>query len=350
MRSQRKDDHIHIANQSQDGPARSGFQDIHLIHQAIPQLDLEDVDLSQLLFGKRLRYPVVINAMTGGTPLAGQINRDLASVAGYHGLAMAVGSQAIALEDATLADTFRVVRSLNPHGLVIANVSAKTPVENALEAVGMIDADALQVHLNVPQELAMQEGERHFRSAIENILQIVDRCPVPVIAKEVGFGISRESLRLLYDAGIRAVDNSGQGGTNFIVIEDRRQGCFCGELDEWGMPTAVSLAEIISMGLPIQVIASGGIRTALDAAKALAIGADAVGMAGPLLKVALHQGTEALVDYMEKWLYRLKAAFLMTGSADLVSIRNKPVIILEKTAQWLQARGIDPHYWARRTR
>lgn len=349
MRSQRKDDHIHIADQSQDGPALTGFQDIHLIHQAIPQLDLEELDLSQLLFGKKLQYPVIINAMTGGTPLASQINGDLASVASHHGLAMAVGSQAIALDDPILADTFRVVRKLNPHGLVFANVSAITPAENALEAVHMIDADALQVHLNVPQELAMHEGERHFRSTIENIHRIAEICPVPVIAKEVGFGISRESLQLLYDAGIRVFDNSGQGGTNFIVIEDRRQGCFCRELDDWGMPTAVSLAEIISMGLPIQVIASGGIRTALDAAKALAIGADAVGMAGPLLKVVLHQGTGALVEYMEQWLYRLKAAFLMTGSADLASIRRKPVIILEKTAQWLQTRGIDPHLWARNT-
>ena len=317
------------------------------MHNAVPELDYDSIDLSQAFLGKPLQYPLLINAITGGTEMSGKINRALAMLARDFGLAMAVGSQSIALTDRERSHTFAVVREVNPHGIILANISALAKPEAALEAVEMVAADALQLHLNVPQELAMREGERHFSGMLDNIARIAAMSPVPVIAKEVGFGLAMESVKLLYDAGVRLFDTGGQGGTNFIVIEDLRQGCFDNELDYWGLPTAVSLAEIISLGLPVKVIASGGIRTAMDAAKALCMGADMVGMAGPLVKHYVQQGSDSLSAFMEQWLYRLKAVFLMTSSPDLAAIRKKPLIILGNTRAWLEARHIDCGLWSR---
>lgn len=320
-----------------------------LLHQALPELDLDKIDLQQKVLGKTLRYPLLINAMTGGTDLATEINRSLALIAGELELAMAVGSQHIALAEPSRRASFAVVREVNPHGLIIANVSASAGPEEALAAVEMINADGLQLHLNVPQELAMREGERSFAGILGNIRQIVAASPVPVIAKEVGFGLSRESAIQLYNAGVTWLDNSGQGGTNFIAIEDLRRGCFAGELNGWGLPTAASLAEIISLGLPVRIVASGGIRTAIDTAKAICMGASLVGMAGPLLRILMDEGPGSLKVYLQDWIYRTKAVFLMTGSQDIKSLQNKPLLILGQTAAWLEARQIDPHTWSRRS-
>lgn len=309
---------------------------------------MADIDLSSNFAGKQVCYPLLINAITGGTEQAGYINQVLAGVARKYGLAMAVGSQAIAIKAPQLWDTFSVVREVNPDGVIIANVGAATPVAQALEAVHMIAADALQLHFNVPQELAMREGDRTFKGITANVSEIAALCPVPVIAKEVGFGFSRESVQILYEAGVRIFDNGGQGGTNFIRIEDQRQGCFQEELCDWGIPTAVSLAEIVALRYPLTVIASGGIRTAADAAKALALGADLIGLAGPLLKVLLNHGSEALDQDIEGFLYRLKAVLLMTGSRDIAALQQRPLLILNDTAEWLRGRSIDPAIWVRR--
>lgn len=313
----------------------------------MPELDFDSIDLSQEFLGKKLQYPLLINAMTGGTDLGAEINRSLAATAREFGLAMAVGSQHIALAEPARKASFAVVREANPHGVIIANVSASARPEEALRAIDMIEADGLQLHLNVPQELAMREGERNFEGILDNISQIAALCPVPIIAKEVGFGLCKESVSLLFNAGITRFDCGGQGGTNFITIEDLRQGCFARELDGWGLPTAVSLAEIVSLHLPVQLIASGGIRTAVDAAKAICLGAQMVGMAGPLLKILMHQGPDSLTTYLQEWIYRIKAVFLMTGSRNIESLHQKPLLILGQTAAWLEARNINPHYWSR---
>lgn len=347
IRAKRKDQHIDFSCICPDGPVKTGFEDVHLIHQAVPELDLEHIDPSQVFLRKPLRFPLLINAMTGGTERSKDINRVMGLMAREYGLAMAVGSQSIALSESDRRTSFKVVREVNPQGLVFANISALASIEEALQVVEMIEADALQLHLNVPQELAMREGDRCFAGMLDNIAKITASSKVPVIAKEVGFGLSMESVSLLFKAGVRIFDSGGQGGTNFIVIEDQRQGCFNSELDHWGIPTAVSLAEILSLGLPIEVIASGGIRTAAEAAKAIAMGAVMVGMAAPLLKLYLSQGEVALNQYLQQWLYRLKAVFLMSGSSDLTSLRQKPVIILGSTQAWLEARHIDCRRWSR---
>ncbi|MDD3022694.1 MAG: type 2 isopentenyl-diphosphate Delta-isomerase, partial [Syntrophomonadaceae bacterium] len=280
--------------------------------------------------------------MTGGTEQALDINRSLAFIAGKLGLIMAVGSQTIAVDIPDLQDSFKVVRQVNPSGLIVANVGAGADLSAALQAVAMINADALQLHFNVPQELAMPEGDRSFKGIIANVARIAERCPVPVIAKEVGFGFSRESAGKLFSAGVNIIDCGGKGGSNFVAIEDQRGGKFSCELDQWGIPTAVSLAENASMQFPIKIIASGGIRSAGDAAKALAMGADIVGMAGPLLKILVKQGSEALEQYLHEFFYRLKAVLLMTGSRNINELRKKPLLILGETAEYLRARGIEP--------
>lgn len=335
-----------IANKSSDGPAESGFSDISLVHDAVPELAMDDIDLKASFLGKEVKYPVIINAITGGTELAQKINGCLASIAHKHGLAMAVGSQTIAIEKKELKASFTVVREYNPDGVIVANISAGATLADALEAVNMLNADGLQLHLNVSQELAMREGERSFTGIIDNVARIVDGSSVPVIAKEVGFGLSREAVKKLYDAGVRQFDIAGQGGTNFVVIEDQRGGMFGGELDEWGISTACSLGEVLSLQLPITIIASGGIRKASDVAKALAMGADLTAIAAPFLKTLLQDGAEELDRRMEEFIYRLKAIFLMTGARDCREIKSKPVIISGPTAQWLRARNIDPALWA----
>lgn len=348
MRSQRKMEHLSIASKTADGPAQTGFADIHLIHQAVPELDLDDIDLSLDFLGKRLQCPVIINAVTGGTSEAQRINRIFAYLADKYGLAMAVGSQTIALDEPDLRDSFTVVREACPEGVVLANVSALSSVDAALEAVRMIEADGLQLHLNVPQELAMAEGDRCFKGMLDKVRRIVDACPVPVIAKEVGFGLSREATQSLYEAGVTIFDTGGQGGTNFLAIENQRQGLFNAYLEEWGIPTAVSLAEIEALHLPVEVVASGGIRSALDVAKAIALGGKLVGISGWFLKLLLEQGLEILDQSINSFLYQMAAVYLMTGSKNAQELQKKPLIILGRTAEWLRMRGIDPDLWARK--
>lgn len=347
IRSQRKAEHILLATRLADGPSSAGFEDVHLVNQSLPGFGLEDVDLSTHLASKPLNYPLVINALTGGTDQSRGINRSLASLAGRYGLAMAVGSQTAAIHDPGLRPTFTVVREENPDGVILANVSAALPVQHALEAVDMIQADALQIHFNVPQELAMREGDRDFSEVLANVVRLVERCPVPVIAKEVGFGFSRETAQTLYQAGVRCFDIGGKGGTNFTAIEDERNGLFGHEFDDWGIPTAVSLAELHAWGPDLLLTASGGLRSALDGIKAIAMGAKLIGMAGPVLRILMEQGAPGLENYLQSYLYRLQAGFLMTGSRTLQELQKKPVVIMGNTGEWLKIRGIDPQLWAR---
>jgi isopentenyl-diphosphate delta-isomerase len=348
IRKQRKTEHLHLAVQTVDGPDQNGFEDIALIPDAVPELNLDDIDLSNRFLGKYLACPIIINALTGGTEEAKTINRQLARLVGKYGLAMAVGSQTIALEDHRLIDSFTVVREINPQGLLIANVSANSPVAEALAAVKMIAADGLQLHFNIPQELAMHEGDRHFRGILDNVRGIVDQCPVPVIAKEVGFGFSRESVSKLHAGGVNIFDCGGKGGTNFLAIEDQRGGMFDQSFYDWGIPTAVSLAEIVDLQLPIQVVASGGIRSASDLAKAIAMGADLVGITGLFLKILLNEGYEELDRQIARLLYQSQAVFLMTGSKNCAAIRQKPLLIFNRTAEWLRLRAVDPTQWSRK--
>lgn len=303
-------------------------------------MDIEDIDTGIEFLGKPLAGPLIIDAITGGSEIGCRINRDLASLAAKYQLGMAVGSQTVAIDDPGWKETFSVVREVNPYGLIIANVGAATQKEHSRRAVQMIGADALQLHFNVPQELAMAEGDRRFRGIIAQVKETVQESSVPVIAKEVGFGFSRESAYRLYQAGIRAFDSGGSGGTNFIRIEDRRYGLFNQELDDWGIPSTASMAEILSLGQPLTLIASGGVRSASDMAKALALGANACGVAGWFLRILMEEGKDYLDQVLSELLYRLKAILLMSGARTWKELRRKPLLITGRTAEWLRARGI----------
>jgi len=291
---------------------------------------------------------LIINAITGGTERAFKINQCLAALANKFNIPMAVGSGNIALEHPELKPSFAIVRKMNPYGLILANIGANESCEKAVKTVDMINADALQLHFNVPQELAMQEGERQFKNVLANVKEIIAASPVPIIAKEVGFGFSRETVEKLFACGVRFFDNGGQGGTNFIAIEKNRGGILGAEFDSWGIPTAWSLGEIVTLNLPVTIIASGGIRNAMEAVKALAMGADIIGIAAPLLKKYINEGEEAVELYLHDFLYSLKAVVLMTGAKNLQELSTKPLIIMDQTAEWLKARGIDPGIWSRR--
>lgn len=350
LRQSRKLDHIAYSLKLSDGPGTTGLEDILLLHNCLPELALEDVELSTSVAGLHFSCPLFINAITGGARDVTDINRQLARVARTCNIPMAVGSQAAALEDVNVQESFQVVREEYPEGIIIANIGGSASVEDAWRAVAMIEADALQIHLNVAQELAMQEGDRGFRGYTENIKTIIAHMQVPVLVKEVGFGIAREQAQQLQQFGVAAIDVGGSGGTNFAQIETARsataQHSF---LSSWGIPTAVSLIEVITaVTAKTDVIASGGFRTAEDIIKALSLGAKAIGIAGPCLQVLLTQGVEALIEFLTRLKFELSCMMLLTGSASVGELRHKPLIITGRTEKWLEKRGIDTSLYAKR--
>ncbi|MCL6476906.1 MAG: type 2 isopentenyl-diphosphate Delta-isomerase [Peptococcaceae bacterium] len=349
-RQERKLDHLRYSLEIRDSTFDSGFSDIKPVHQSFSGLKPSQVDLSVEFIGKRLEIPLMINAITGGHPDTLKINRDLAIAARKTGVAMAVGSQKAALEDGRVEVTYRVAREENPDGVLLANLSAACTAEEARRAVEMINADGLQVHFNIPQELAMEEGDPDFGTVLPDLKELVENVDFPVIAKEVGFGMSRETVLQLYRSGIRIMDIGGRGGTNFISIEHARKGHVDREFEEWGIPTAVCLFEDLELGLPIDLIASGGLRTSLDMVKALAAGAKMVAMARPFLEILVHNSLDALVEYIERLKYGLARYMVMTGARSIPELTDIPLVITGKTAEWLNRRGVNINVYANRQR
>lgn len=340
-RFSRKDEHIKKRLTQNLGLA--DFSDIYFIHNCLPERDLEEVTLETSLFGATLRSPLFINALTGGTPLARKVNATLAAAAAECGLPMALGSQMAALENPRTAGTFRIARAVYPEGSLWANLGSYATPPMARKAIGMIDAAALQIHLNVPQELAMREGDRRFRGALQRIAAIAAAVPQPVIVKEVGCGIAREQARQLLEAGVAAIDVGGRGGTNFLELEERRaRRGLSREILSWGLPTAISLVEVISaVSGRAGIIAGGGMFSSLNIAKALALGADAVGLAGAPLQLAFRGGRRSLVRAIRKLEEELRLIMLMTGSSTLEELRRAPLVITGFTGEWMRRRGIS---------
>jgi len=347
-RQERKLEHLKYTLQIEESPAESGYCDINLVHQSVSGIRPSEVDLSVEFMGKRLEVPLMINAITGGHPNTLRINRDLAIAARKTGVAMAVGSQKAALEDHSVVQTYSVAREENPDGVLLANLSATCTPEEARRSVEMIGADAIQVHFNVPQELIMDEGDPDFEMVLPRLKKLVETVEFPVIAKEVGFGMSRETILKLYRCGIRNVDIGGRGGTNFISIENARKGIYNTEFEKWGIPTSVCLFEGLELGLGIDIIASGGLRTPLDMAKSLAAGAKLVAMARPFLEILTHGSVEMLVSYIENLKKGLSRYMVITGARSISEINGIPLVVTGKTAEWLLRRGVDINAYARR--
>lgn len=323
-RESRKIDHIKYALHLDDGPCATGFSDVQVMHCCLPQVDRRKVSLSTSLPGVgHLSTPLVINAITGGADGVKRINEKLAVVARETGCAMAVGSQYGAVRKGMYEDTFAIARQVNPEGLLFANVSALASPDEAQRAVDMIGAQALQIHLNSAQELAMEEGDRDFSDWLQHIEAICGKLAVPVIVKETGCGMAREEARKLLDCGVAVLDTGGAGGTNFPAIESCRYPKGNGELSQWGIPSALSLLEVVeARGWQQGIIASGGIRTALDVFKAQVLGANAVGMAGNILRLIQERGTRYTIEWIGRLEEAVKDFYALTGCTEVGQLRQ----------------------------
>ncbi len=348
---QRKADHIALCV---DGDANGdvGFREastllecVHLVHDALPDMAAGDVDLSVTLFGKKLRAPLVIASMTGGTEEAGRINRDLAAIAEERGYGFGLGSQrAMHLRPGTTA-TYGV-RDAIPRGLLLGNIGVvqarSMRTEDVRALVEQVGADALCVHLNPAMELVQPGGDRDFAGGTETIARLVRELGVPVVVKETGCGISRSVGERLRAAGVRHVDVSGAGGTSWVGVEAKRAAASGDTAAEalgdafwdWGVPTAASVAMLAPLGFET-LIATGGVATGLDVARAIALGATAAGMARPILRALVQGGRDAAVSALARVEAELRAAMMLTGSRDLSALRRAPRVVLGDLAAWV---------------
>ncbi|RDI42977.1 type 2 isopentenyl-diphosphate Delta-isomerase [Falsibacillus pallidus] len=348
-RAKRKLEHIKYALTTGNN-GQAGFADIHFVHQSLPDLSLDDVTLNTVIGELYLSSPLFINAMTGGGGAKTQeINEQIAIAARETNTAMAVGSQMGAIKDKSERPSFEIVRKVNPDGIVFANLGSEATVDQAKEAVEMLRADVLQIHLNVIQELTMPEGDRDFKGALERIHAIISSVGVPVIIKETGAGISMETAKKLASVSPFAIDAGGYGGTNFAEIENSRRKRILEYFNEWGIPTAVSVVEITHGAPSIPVLASGGIKGADDILKAISLGASAAGMAGPLLKTLMQDGLDALISEISELKEDMKVMMCALGRPTIQELQMAPVMISGDSFHFLKQRGIDTKKYSQRT-
>ncbi|WP_036284516.1 type 2 isopentenyl-diphosphate Delta-isomerase [Microbacterium luticocti] len=370
MSSERKDQHVDLAAAQQAAPpSRNDFDDVAFVHHALAGIDRDRVSLRTSFAGITWPVPLYINGMTGGSDRTGRINRALAIAARETGIPIASGSMSIALREPDTAPTFRVLRDENPDGFVLANLSADADPDQARRAVELVDANALQLHLNSVQETVMPEGSRGFSAwpaAIEAIVAAVD---VPVVVKEVGFGLSRRTLERLAGLGVAVADVSGAGGTDFARIENSRrpeadyafmagwgQSAVCCLLDaahrDTTGPTAADATPSATPATPSPIpalLASGGVRTPLDVVRALALGARAVGVSGVFLHAVLGGGEEALVAKIRAWLTQLGQLHALLGASDPAALTATDLLLRGAVHEFCELRGIDAAAYSRRS-
>jgi isopentenyl-diphosphate delta-isomerase len=333
--TERKSDHIRInLDEDVNSGLTTGLERFRFVHQALPELNLEEVDLSQWLYGKWLAAPILISSMTGGTKEAGGINQVLAQAAQETRLAMGIGSQRAGLEHPELADSYRV-RHLAPDVLLFANLGAVQlnygyGIDECRRAVDMIEADALVLHFNALQEALQPEGNTHFAGLLSKVEAICRILPVPVIAKEVGWGFSANAAHMLAEAGVSAIDVAGAGGTSWSQVEMHRakeesQARLAAGFVDWGIPTADSILQVRQSAPGLKIIASGGLRTGIDIAKCLALGAVFGGMAGPFLKAAV-KSLPTVIQTIQEVKREIQVCMFAAGAADLEALRHTALI------------------------
>ncbi len=318
---------------------------VRFVHDALPDLDTSAIDPSTTILGKKLRAPIVIAAMTGGTEEAARVNRELSSIAEERGYGFGLGSQRAMHVRAEAVPTY-AVREVAPTTLVLGNIGVvqarAMKTDEVLALVRGVGADALCIHLNPAMELVQPGGDRDFRGGLDTIRRLAGELPVPVIVKETGCGLSSHVGRRLVDAGVRHVDVSGAGGTSWVAVETKRAEAAndasarsLGELLwDWGIPPAASVGALAPLGFET-VIATGGVATGLDVARAVALGAHAAGIARPALKALTHGGRAAATRFLEGVENELRAVMLLTGSADLAALRRAPRILGSELRAWI---------------
>ncbi|MEM3880776.1 MAG: type 2 isopentenyl-diphosphate Delta-isomerase [Candidatus Bathyarchaeia archaeon] len=359
--AKRKADHIKIClnEKAQARKATAGFEDIQLIHRALPEVDKAQIDLSTTVFGYRFSAPLIVGAMTGGTAEATRINAAIAEAVEQLHLGMGVGSQRAAIEDAKLVETFAVARKKAPNAFLIANIGGVQlvhgyGVKEVKKTVEMIDADAVAIHLNALQEAVQPEGQTNFKGVLAKIGEITAAIEKPVIVKETGAGIAAEDAEKLEAAGVKAIDIGGAGGTSFAAVEYyRARGQetsiqhFLGDAFwDWGTPTVISLIET-TQRVKIPVIASGGIRSGMDMAKALALNASLTSISQPVLQAAI-KGAKDVADLLSLFIEELRNVMFLVGADSVQKLAKTPVVVMGKTAEWLKARGFNVEAYARR--
>lgn len=345
----RKDDHVELAKKMFQDDKPSDFDQIRFVYNSLSEISLDEIDLSSKINGLTLDFPFFINAMTGGSSNTKLINEKLARVAKGANIAIASGSLSAAIKDETLIESFSIIREVNNDGLVFANIGAEKSLNDAKLAIQILSADILQIHLNVIQELAMPEGDRNFKGWSDNIKHIVENVDVPVIVKEVGFGMSKKTIKSLYDLGVKNVDVSGFGGTNFASIENfRRRNSEFKSLETFGQSTVISLLEAQDYIEKIDIIASGGVRNPLDIIKALALGAKAVGLSGVILNMVETEGVEKTITTLNHWKKEMAVIMTVLGKKSIKELSHTDIIITRDVKDWCLARNIDYQFYANR--
>ena len=344
------------AHKTHFGLRASGFDDVDMVHNCLPEVNKKNLDLEVEFLGKKLCAPILIASMTGGHPDTKAVNAALASAAEELGIGIGVGSQRAAIEDPSMEDSFRVVRDKAPDAFIYGNVGAAQLKEFGIEglerAVEMIGADAMAVHLNFLQEAIQPEGNIDATGCLNSIKKLCSELSVPVIVKETGAGIAHSQAVAISEAGASAIDVGGLGGTSWAGVETYRAQKRGDILSEhlgrqfwnWGIPTAVSIVE---SSISIPVIATGGVRSGLDAVKSIALGSSLCGIALPLVAPAL-KGQKDVVDKLTMIIEELKVAMFLSGCSTVEELGNAPLVITGKTKEFLEQRGFETTKFSRK--
>ncbi|ASI14101.1 isopentenyl-diphosphate delta-isomerase [Candidatus Mancarchaeum acidiphilum] len=347
---QRKEDHINICI---DKPVQAKkistlFECVHLINNSLPEINFDDIDTSVNFLGHKFSAPLMVGAMTGGADLAYKINENIGTAVEELNLGMAVGSQRAALYDKRLEETYSIARKSAPSAFIGANIggaqiSKGFSIDDARELVRMLEADALYTHLNPAQELVQPEGEPHYSSVLGGIKELVDKVGVPVVPKEVGFGISGDVASNLEKANVSAIEVAGMGGTSYSAVEYyrakqmnmQRKELLGSLLWDWGIPTAASLCSVVNK-VKMPVVSSGGLRTGLDIAKSIALGASMTAMAWPALRPAT-ESSDAVKKFLEQRIYELKSIMFLLGVKDIEGLKKAKYVMTEPLQSWINA-------------
>ena len=337
----RKQKHVELVVSEQVSHLKvsSGFDSLRLVHNALPEIALSDIDTSTQFLGKDLDVPILISSMTGGYDDAERINRALAVMSAKYGAAIGIGSERQALENKRYHESFKIVRKENPAGLIFSNIGAfeiatlgrQGKIAQVMKIIDLIRADALIIHLNPLQELMQPEGMPDFRKVLSGIEECVKTLGIPIIVKEVGAGISKDVARRLIEAGVRVIDVSGAGGTSWAGVEIFRQKkkdrARLQPFWDWGISTVDSLMQVRELKdtMTFGMIASGGIRSGIDIAKSIALGADLAGIAKPFITAFMSGGEKKLHRVMEDFIVQLRFAMFLTGSQDITSLAKQPL-------------------------